>query len=102
MECIELTREALISKLRLGRALRLGFPGNSGASTNTSIRAYIVSGLTRGVREGLRGGISTSKSLSRVLEVRKELILLRSFSIVIDRSYSKNKRKLYADRRVLK
>ena len=80
----------------------MGFPGNSGASTNTSIRAYIVSGLTRGVGEGLRGGVSTSKSLSRVLEVRKEGILLRSFSIVIDRSYSRKKRKLYADRRVLK
>ena len=80
----------------------MGFPGNSGASTNTSIRACIVPGLARGVGEGLRGGVSTSKSLSRVLEVRKEVILLRSFSIVIDRSYSKNKRKLYADRRVLK
>ena len=83
------------------RALRLGFPGNSGASTNASIRACILSGLTRGAGEGLRGCFSTSKSLFRVLEVRKEVILLRSFFIVIDRSYSK-KRKLYADRRVLK
>ena len=71
--------------------MRLGFPSNSGASTNTSIRACVVSGLTRGVGEGLRGGVSTSKSLSKVLEVRKEVILLRSFSIVIDRSYSRKK-----------
>ena len=69
----------------------MGFPGNSGASTNTFIRAYIVSGLARGVGEGLRGGVSTSKSLSRLLEVRKGVILLRSFSIVIDYSYSKKK-----------
>ena len=82
--------------------MRLDFLGNSGASTNTSLRAYVVSGLTRGAREGLRGGVSTSKSLSRVLEVRKEVILLRSFFIVIDRSCSRKKRKLYADRRVLK
>ena len=73
-----------------------------GAFTNAFIRAYIVSGLTRGVGEGLRGDVSTSKSLSKVLEVRKEVILLRSFSIVIDRSYSRKKRKLYADRRVFK